>query len=100
MSTTPAVSGLIAGTATPVSKLLPSLVSRNRVHRLPEYVYFDHSIHIASIATATPTPNLRVAADVFDPAWQPPKDQDERGATLAHHNIDNAPLTDCSVCHR
>ena len=47
-----------------------------------------------------PAPNLRVAADVFDPAWQPPHDQDQRGATLAHQNIDNAHLTDCSVCHR
>lgn len=101
----------------------------NRVNRLPDYVYFDHSIHIAkgvgcsschgNVATMplmrqsapltmawcldchrNPAPNLRVAADVFDPAWRPPKDQDQRGAMLAHQNIDNAHLTDCSVCHR
>jgi hypothetical protein len=101
----------------------------NKVNKLPAYVYFDHSIHIAKgvgcstchgdVATmplmrqaapltmgwcldchSNPAPNLRPAADVFDPDWHPPADQDRRGAILAHQNIDNAHLTDCSVCHR
>ncbi len=101
----------------------------NKVNKLPDYVYFDHSIHIAKGVGCTtchgpvgtmpltrqaapltmgwcldchrnPAPNLRAAADVFEPDWQPPADQDERGVILAHQNIDNAHLTDCSVCHR
>jgi len=101
----------------------------NRVNRLPDYVYFDHSIHIAKgvgcsschgdvatmplmrqVAPLTmnwcldchrdPAPNLRPAASIFDPAWRAPADQKQRGANLAHQNIDNTHLTDCSVCHR
>ena len=101
----------------------------NRVNKLPDYVYFDHSIHIAKgVGCATchgdvatmplmrqatpltmgwcldchrdPRPNLRPAADVFDPDWKFPADQALRGALLAHQNIDNDHLTDCSVCHR
>jgi Cytochrome c7 and related cytochrome c len=101
----------------------------NKVNRLPDYVYFDHSIHIAKgVGCSTchgdvakmplmrqaapltmgwclnchrdPAPNLRPASAVFDPDWQFPDDQAERGAILAHANIDNTHLTDCSVCHR
>jgi hypothetical protein len=101
----------------------------NKVNRLPGYVYFDHSIHVAKgVGCSTchgdvaqmplmrqaapltmgwcldchrdPGPNLRPASNVFDPDWQPPPDQKQRGATLAHRNIDNEHLTDCSVCHR
>lgn len=101
----------------------------NKVNRLPDYVYFDHSIHIAKgvgcstchgdVATMpllrqaapltmgwclgchrSPAPNLRPQAAIFDPNWQFPDDQAERGAILAHQNIDNRHLTDCSVCHR
>jgi cytochrome c7-like protein len=101
----------------------------NKVNRLPAYVYFDHSIHIAKgVGCSTchgdvttmplmrqaapltmdwcldchrnPAPNLRPAASIFDPHWHPPADQDQRGLILAHQNIDNSHLTDCSVCHR
>ena len=101
----------------------------NKVNKLPDYVYFDHSIHIAKgvgcttchgdVATMplmrqtapltmdwcldchrNPAPNLRPAADVFAADWQFPADQARRGAMLAHQNIDNSHLTDCSVCHR
>jgi hypothetical protein len=101
----------------------------NKVNRLPDYVYFDHSIHIAKgvgcstchgdVATMPlmrqaapltmewcldchrdPAPNLRPAANIFDPDWHPPADQEQRGPILAHQNIDNDHLTDCSVCHR
>jgi hypothetical protein len=101
----------------------------NKVNKLPDYVYFDHSVHIAKgVGCATchgdvatmplmrqeapltmgwcldchrdPAPNLRPAAAVFDPDWRFPDDQAERGAILAHQAIDNSHLTDCSVCHR
>jgi hypothetical protein len=101
----------------------------NKVNKLPDYVYFDHSIHIAKGVGCTtchgdvaamplmrqaapltmgwcldchrdPAPNLRPAAAVFDPDWQFPDDEAERGVILAHQTIDNSHLTDCSVCHR
>lgn len=101
----------------------------NKVTKLPDYVYFDHSIHVAKgigcttchgdVATMPlmrqaqpltmgwclnchrdPAPYLRPASGVFDPDWKFPDDQDRRGAILAHQHIDNNHLTDCSVCHR
>jgi hypothetical protein len=101
-----------------------------KVNKLPDYVYFDHSIHIAKgVGCSTchgavdqmplmrqsapltmgwcldchrdPAPNLRDAAEVFDPDWTPPADQKMRGeALLLHNHIDIQHLTDCSVCHR
>ena len=47
-----------------------------------------------------PAPYLRPASAVFDPDWQAPPDQDQRGIILAQQNLDNKHLTDCSVCHR
>jgi hypothetical protein len=102
----------------------------NKVNRLPAYVYFDHSIHIAKGVGCTtchgpvasmplmrqaepltmgwclnchrdPTPYLRPAAAIFDPNWQPPANQDRQGRMLlAHYLIDTKHLADCSVCHR
>lgn len=101
----------------------------NKVNRLPDYVYFDHSIHVAKgIGCSTchgdvakmplmrqaapltmgwcldchrdPAPNMRPIADIFDPDWKPSADQDKRGVVLAHQYLDNKHLTDCSVCHR
>lgn len=101
----------------------------NKVNRLPDYVYFDHSIHIAKgigcstchgdVATMpllrqtapltmgwcldchrNPASNLRPAVDVFDPHWRSPTDRRNEGALLAHQSLDNKHLTDCSVCHR
>jgi hypothetical protein len=105
-------------------------ISWNKVNRLPDYVYFDHSIHVAKGVGCTtchgpvsqmplmragapltmgwcldchrdPAPNLRPAAAVFDPEWTPPANQLEQGnALLTQYHIDNHHLTDCSVCHR
>jgi hypothetical protein len=102
----------------------------NKVNKLPDYVYFDHSIHIAKgVGCSTchgavdhmplmrqaapltmgwclnchrdPTPYLRPAADVFDPDWHASANQTQRGRMLlAHYLIDTKHLTDCSVCHR
>ena len=101
-----------------------------RVHRLPDYVYFDHSIHIAKGVGCTtchgavqdmplmrqtapltmgwcldchrdPAPHLRPHDKIFDTQWQPPADQKERGKQLmADYHIDTTHLTDCSRCHR
>ncbi len=101
-----------------------------RVHRLPDYVYFDHSVHVAKgvgcsschgavdrmplmrqVAPLTmgwcldchrnPGQALRPAAAIFDPEWQPPPDQQAQGAALLRrYQVHTAGLTDCSVCHR
>lgn len=102
----------------------------NKVNRLPDYVYFDHSIHIAKgVGCSTchggvdhmplmrqaapltmgwcldchrdPAPNLRPTDEIFDPDWKAPANQRTEGrALLAHYLIQVAHLTDCSVCHR
>jgi Cytochrome c7 and related cytochrome c len=102
----------------------------NKVNKLPDYVYFDHSIHIAKGVGCTtchgpvdrmplmrqaapltmgwcldchrdPAPNLRPEQAIFDPEWSAPADQPAQGQMLAaHYHINSAHLTDCSVCHR
>jgi hypothetical protein len=102
----------------------------NKVNRLPDYVYFDHSIHIGKGVGCTachgpvgemplmraggpltmgwcldchrdPAPNLRPASAIFDAVWTPAKDPPEQGKQLlAQYQIDNKHLTDCTVCHR
>ena len=83
-----------------------------RVHRLPDFVYFDHSIHVAKgvgcaechgrvdempyveqVAPLTmawcldchrdPAPRLRPRAKVTDLGWRPPKAEGERRALAA-----------------
>jgi hypothetical protein len=101
-----------------------------RVHRLPQYVYFDHSIHIAKGVGCTtchgpvqtmplirqeapltmgwcldchrnPAPNLRPQSEIFSTHWTPPKDQIAEGKKLlVQYHIDTEHLTDCSRCHR
>ena len=101
-----------------------------RVHRVPDFVYFNHSIHISKgIGCSTchgrvdqmplmwrtqslemswcldchraPENHLRPRAEVFDMTWQPPADQLQQGrALLAAYQIDRRRLTDCSNCHR
>lgn len=101
-----------------------------RVHVLPDYVYFDHSIHIAKgVGCSTchgsvdrmplmrqaksltmgwcldchrnPEATIRPLDKVFDMSWKPPKDQAAEGRRLMiEYHIDKAHLTDCSKCHR
>jgi len=101
-----------------------------RVHRLPDFVYFHHGIHVAKgIGCSTchgqvdqmplmwrtqslemswclgchraPEKYLRPRNKVFDMSWQPPRDQLEQGRRLlADYRIDRHRLTDCSNCHR
>jgi hypothetical protein len=83
-----------------------------RVGRLPEYVYFDHSVHVANgigcsschgdmthdmqmtwqkhafsmdfcvNCHSAPQNNLRPPDQIFDMQWSPPADQAERGKAL------------------
>lgn len=101
-----------------------------RVHNLPDYVYFDHSVHVNNgvgcsschgpvdtmplmrqAAPLTmgwclechkaPENYLRPQAAIYDFEWSPPADQKKRGqALIAEHRIDVDHLIDCSVCHR
>jgi hypothetical protein len=100
----------------------------NRVHNLPDYVYFDHSIHVQKgVACVSchgrvdrmplmvkeqtlymrwcldchqaPAEHLRPASDVFVMKDYPSDPQ--KGAVLARaEGIETAHLQDCSVCHR
>ena len=99
-----------------------------RVHDLPGFVYFDHSIHVKKgIGCVTchgrvdlmplmwkertlqmdwclechraPERFVRPRDQVFNLAWQAPPDVPEMGKKLvAEYKIRK--LTDCSVCHR
>jgi hypothetical protein len=85
-----------------------------RVYNLPDYVYFDHSIHVYKGVGCTtchgridempltyqvpsllmewcldchrnPTPHLRRQEEIFDVKWEPPPDQAQRGKDLAEN---------------
>ena len=101
-----------------------------RVHDLPDFVRFDHSIHVAKGVGCTtchgpigemprtvkgstldmawclachrhPEGSVRPLERVFDPAWIEPADQLVRGRELMRSlAIDPAPLEDCSLCHQ
>jgi hypothetical protein len=100
-----------------------------RVYDLPDFVYFDHSIHLAKgigcvschgrvdqmPLTArraslsmhwcldchrNPERFVRPQSEVFSMDWRP-RDQAAIGALLVErYHIDKRRLTDCSVCHR
>ncbi len=99
-----------------------------RVHSLPDYVYFNHSIHIhKGVGGSTchgrvdqmplvwrekrlqmewclechraPEKYVRPRSEVFNMEWLPPVDQLEMGQRLAkEYKIQK--LTDCYTCHR
>ena len=99
-----------------------------RVHDLPDYVYFDHSIHVnKGVACVTchgrvdrmnltwqhaslqmewcldchrhPERNIRPRDQVFNMAWSPPRDPVDIGRELLK-TYDVHTRTDCSTCHR
>jgi hypothetical protein len=101
----------------------------NRVNDLPDYVYFNHSIHIAkgvgcsschgevdrmaltyTAKTLTmqfcldchrdPGPNLRPKDQVYDTEWRRTEDTPSPETLLADYRIGARNLTDCSICHR
>jgi hypothetical protein len=99
-----------------------------RVHNLPGFVYFDHSIHVHKGVGCTtchgrvdqmplmwrentlymewclechrnPENFVRPREQVFNMDWQPPSDQIALGQKLVQeYKIES--LTSCSVCHR
>jgi len=101
-----------------------------RVHDNPDFTFFDHSIHVQKgIGCATchgrvdqmplvwkehslwmrwcidchenPAKFVRPQEQVFNMAYQPPRNQAELGRQLVKaYNIHTGQLTDCSVCHR
>jgi len=102
----------------------------NRVHRLPDYVYFDHSIHVAKGIGCTtchgavddmplarqaapltmqwciachrhPEPYLRARDQVFSLNWRPAADQEAVGRKrVAEYGIAVDRLDNCYTCHR
>ena len=99
-----------------------------RVHDLPDYVYFNHSIHVSKgVGCASchgrvdqmplvwkanslqmewcldchrhPEQHLRPKEEVFNLEWERPADQPELGARLMEEYKVRRP-TDCSHCHR
>ena len=101
-----------------------------RVYDLPDYVYFDHSIHVnKGIGCASchgrvdqmpmtwqeqplymrwcldchwqPEMHLRPLEEVFNLAYASPKNQFLLGTALAEQNhVSHEGLTDCYTCHR
>ena len=101
-----------------------------RVHNLPDYVYFNHSIHVkqgigcetchgridqmtvvAKVQTLqmswcldchrNPEKYIRPREAVFTMGYKPTVDQATLGPQLvAQYGIHTKQLTDCSICHR
>lgn len=99
-----------------------------RVHDLPDFAYFNHSIHIKKGIGCTtchgqidqmpmtrqvntlymgwcldchrhPERYVRPRDQVFNVDWRPPADQEEQGRKLVkEYNIQS--FTNCSTCHR
>jgi hypothetical protein len=102
----------------------------NRVHDLPDFVFFDHSIHVSrGIGCATchgpvdqmplmwqehtlymkwcldchrePEKFIRPKEQVFNQNWQPPTNHLMAGRELVNrYHVNTAQLSDCSICHR
>lgn len=101
-----------------------------RVHNLPGFVYFDHSVHVAKGVGCVechgrvdampltwqdqpltmgwcldchrdPAPRIRPRAEVFDMTWGPGPDTPAGTALAAEYHVrDAGVLTSCSTCHR
>jgi hypothetical protein len=99
-----------------------------RVHKVPEYAFFDHSVHVragvgcsschgdvASMEVVTqvqplsmgwclechrdPDSHLRPADQLTDTGWRPPSDQAEIAAEIKQR-LAISPPEDCTTCHR
>ena len=100
-----------------------------RVYTLPDYVFFDHSIHIAKGVGCTechgaigdmpltskattlymswclschrdPAPHLRPKEEVFNPHWHRTASTPSGATLLAQYHIKTENLSDCGICHR
>jgi hypothetical protein len=102
----------------------------SRVHNLPDFVYFNHSVHVnkgvgcstchgevdrmplmwqqASLQMAwclechrAPEQFLRPRDQVFNMNWKAPSNQLEEGRKLVEkYDVKTGQLTNCSICHR
>ena len=102
----------------------------NRVNDLPDYVYFNHSIHIAKGVGCNvchgpvdqmplmyqakslqmewcldchrdPAKYVRPKDQVFNMKFEPPSDQLTAGRELVEqYHVNKGQLTNCAVCHR
>lgn len=119
--------GMLAPVRTSLAENQP--LRWRRINTLPDYVYFDHSIHLAKgVGCSTchgavdQMPLMRQAAPltmgwcldchrnpeqyvrprkaIFDMGWTPPPDQTEKGRRLVAEYHIRTNLTDCSLCHR
>lgn len=100
-----------------------------RVTDLPDYVYFNHSIHLAKgvgcqschgpvesmpltykAKTLTmefclnchrnPAPNLRPKSALYDTEWRRSPNTPTAATLMALYHVPDRDLTDCSLCHR
>jgi hypothetical protein len=101
-----------------------------KVHDLPDYVYFNHSAHVARGVGCVschgrvdqmpevfqketlsmgwcldchrhPNPNLRPPSEVTNMNWEPPEGQSREDFGTALREANHInPPTDCSTCHR
>lgn len=102
----------------------------NRVNFVPDFVFFNHSIHVnKGIGCANchgavdemplswkdetlymkfclschdhPDRYIRPENQVFNLHWQKPSDQEAQGKKLlSQYHVNTAQLSDCSMCHR
>jgi hypothetical protein len=102
----------------------------SRVYDLPDFVFFDHSIHVAKGVSCVechgridrqpltrqavaltmefcldchrdPASRLRPREAVFDMGWEPPDDREPFGeALMKAYDIRPEELTNCTICHR
>jgi hypothetical protein len=101
-----------------------------KVYDLPDFTYFDHSVHVAKGVGCTtchgdigemrltqkantlfmswclechraPEKFIRPKEEVFNPDWTPPSDQLAQGKELVEkYHINVSQLDNCSICHR
>jgi hypothetical protein len=100
-----------------------------RVTNLPDYVYFNHSIHIAKgVGCASchgvvdqmpltykavkltmqfclnchrdPGPQLRPKGEIFNTSWSRDASTPSPRQLIAFYHVGGRNLTDCSICHR
>ena len=105
-------------------------VQWTRVHDLPDFAFFNHSIHVnKGIGCSTchgrvdemplvwkvntlymkwcldchrqPERFVRPRSELFNMAWTPPPDQLAQGRRLlAEYHVNTAGMADCGICHR
>jgi hypothetical protein len=104
-------------------------IAWHRVTDLPDYVYFNHSIHIAKGVGCSschgevdrmalsykdksltmqfcldchrdPGPQLRPRDQIFNTSWHRMADTPAPEALMTEYHVGGRRLTDCSICHR